>query len=273
MSKYGIHKDVWRVVVFGREEAPYRIALAASMCPAILGELTEQSEEDSEGFVVWTPYRSLHEAENSMVARECHDRSASVVIRNALAKWAMAQTDPETAIQSLAKWDRKLGVWCAAAVAETVLKYVLVGSIRPRIAIETSRAWVLGRATVQQLRLVQGDIAGGSAEAAAFCVAAGTSLEFTGSSSFLPGYAAFCAASAEEKAIALRSAVYPSVEEMAKSRNLATRRLRPVIADAIINYPTAEAIADSKGVVRSIAAPAAIGVVSGALAVFLSRHR
>jgi len=252
MSKYGIDKDVWRVVVFGKEEAPYRIALAASMCPAILGELTEQSEEDSEGFVVWMPYRSLHEAENSTVARECHDRSASVVIRNALAKWTMAQEDAEQALRSLSYWDRELASWCAMDAAQTAFKYRAKGGSRPRITIELAQRWVMGRTSERQVR---NDV--GAANAAYY--AASNSFK-AGSDRSDAGYAAYWAAQAA--AYASGASFLDSKWEAARDAELV--RLREVIAGAIMSYPTSDTTA-SGGLVggRTLVAGAA-GLLIGA---------
>ena len=47
---------------------------------------------------------------------------------------------------------RKQIVFAACACAETALKYVKPGEDRPRKAIETTRAWVRGEATLEEVR-------------------------------------------------------------------------------------------------------------------------
>lgn len=42
-------------------------------------------------------------------------------------------------------------VLCACDIAETVLRYVPAGEDRPKIAIETTRRWVRGEATISEL--------------------------------------------------------------------------------------------------------------------------
>src|ERR1017187_8866143 len=47
---------------------------------------------------------------------------------------------------------RKQGVLGACACAETALKYVPKGELRPAKAIEIARAWTRGKATIEQVR-------------------------------------------------------------------------------------------------------------------------
>ena len=56
---------------------------------------------------------------------------------------------------------RKQLVLAACACAETALKYVPEGELRPKKAIEMARKWARGKATIQQVRE-----AAGAAEAA-----------------------------------------------------------------------------------------------------------
>ena len=48
--------------------------------------------------------------------------------------------------------DRKVLVLCACDVAETALKHIPDGEDRPAKAIEAARAWVDGKATIQEVR-------------------------------------------------------------------------------------------------------------------------
>lgn len=107
--------------------------------------------------------------------REFIDDSAqswllSGTLRNAIADCVATQTDARLVLRELTKVDRRLGVWCGAAVAETALRFVPAGEARPRAAIETARAWVHGLATANDCRRAS-DVAR-AADAAAYADAA-----------------------------------------------------------------------------------------------------
>ena len=88
---------------------------------------------------------------------------------------------------------RKQIVLAACACAETALRYVKPGEDRPRIAIETARAWVRGEASIEDVRLARknADAADAAADAAAYAAAA---------AAYAGAYAAAAAAYAAEDA-------------------------------------------------------------------------
>jgi len=60
---------------------------------------------------------------------------------------------------------RRQIVLAACACAETALKYVKPGEDRPRVAIETARAWVRGDASVEDVRVARKNAAAAYAAA------------------------------------------------------------------------------------------------------------
>ena len=269
MSKYGISKDAWMAVVGKRKVTPALVTLAASLCPEILKEKTLASSVDEKGKVTWMPFASLAAAEQSDIAIECHGDNASIVIRNALAEWTMSHKDAEVPLRALAKWDRKLGVWCACAVAETALKHVPAGEDRPRIAIWTTRQWILGRATIDNVRNAY------SASSAA-ATAAYTAYAYTAA------YAAYSASSAAaaSAAYANHAAAYAAAASAAAAgwpgqtriRNAELARLCEVIAQAIINYPTDEMVEPSRGLSTGMIAAGVAGALIAASLMRASRQ-
>jgi len=160
MNTFGIDPRVWKAVVGSQEPTPDLVALAASMCPEVANDGMSRKEWDAlsakerdklkaEISFTWEPHASLFSTESSDIASQCNVPSAQV--RNALAQWTMAQRNASDALESLGQWDRKLGVWCACAVAETVLQYVPAKENAPGIAIKTARDWVEGYATDKEL--------------------------------------------------------------------------------------------------------------------------
>jgi len=68
-----------------------------------------------------------------------------------IAQWAMTQADVLSALLSLVTYDRRLGVWCTCQVVRDALRFVPASERRPRVAIETTEAWVMGRASTKQV--------------------------------------------------------------------------------------------------------------------------
>jgi len=275
MSKYGISKDVWMAVVGKRKVTPALVTLAASLCPEILKEKTLASSVDEKGKVTWMPFASLHSTEQSDIAVECHGDNASIVIRNALAEWTMSHKDAEVPLRALAIWDRKLGVWCACAVAETALKHVPAGEDRPRIAIWTTRQWILGRATIDDVRKAY---SASSAAASAAYTAYATNAA-SAAYAYAASAAAYAAAAYSASAYAASAAAYAANAAAADGSPGQTRisnaelaRLCEVVADAIINYPTDEMVEPSRGVAgRNVLVAGALGAALGAGAMHIAR--
>jgi len=263
---YGIDKRVWRAI--GRPAAgPALVALAASVCPQLLDQ----------GLKLTLP-KSLADIERSDLAVECHGDSADRVIRNALAAWAETfdcyGIGADRSIRSLAHWDLKLGVWCAAAVAETALQYVPDGEDRPRNAIEAARAWTVGRARVSEVRKAQLSLrdmgsratfsratfgSHASASMAAFFVMESvTSGDFmtqeysTGNAAV---YAALAASSARDT-----------------NENVERQNLSLTVAAAIMSFPTGDIVA-SRGLSSRTLIAGAAGLAMGAGIMRIARRR
>jgi hypothetical protein len=67
-------------------------------------------------------------------------------LRGVLTEWIMEQENGENAIYLITNWDKRLGVWLAAAVAETALRFVPASEERPARAVQAARDWVYGSA-------------------------------------------------------------------------------------------------------------------------------
>ena len=90
---------------------------------------------------------------------------------------------------------RKQIVLAACACAETALRYVKPGEDRPRIAIETARAWVRGEASIEDVRLARKNAYAAAAAYAAYAAAYAAAA-----------YAAYAAAAAYDAAAAYAAA-------------------------------------------------------------------
>ena len=98
--------------------------------------------------------------------------------------WLQGQTDADQAWQTCERpdwmiWyaarrniDRKILVRIACDCARTVLRFVPEGEDRPRIAIETTERWIVGEATIEEVRKARTDAADAYAAAAAAADAA-----------------------------------------------------------------------------------------------------
>ena len=104
--------------------------------------------------------------------------------------------------------DRKLVVLAACDCAETALRYVPNGEDRPRVAIETARAWCDGRATIKQVQAAA-DAADAAATDAAYAAA----------------YAAADAATAAYDAAAAYAASDAGIISRAHSAKLVRKRI------------------------------------------------
>jgi len=287
---------VWRAVLGKRKATPGLVALAASACPEILGEAisrkqyAELSGSDKwdalrNGAVVWNQHDSLAETESSVVAVQCG--TSAVQIRNALAEWVMAQKEARTALELIAKWDRKLGLWCACAVAESCLMLIPTGTNQARVAIETGRAWLLGDATFEDM-LKASEATKDTATELARSDADLRRRKFRGYYSAF--YAASCAidsvlrsatsgpayagASVTYASTAYASSIVGSDSEYPRwklEQAAEMVRLRDVVAQGVISYPSSEMINPSGGITRSAVGAAVVGAIIGAGAMHLAR--
>jgi len=259
MNSYGIDPQVWAKVA-GRSASratPALVALAASICPELLNE-----------GIHWKPYDSLTKTEDSRIAQQCG--TSYLQVRNALAAWVMAQPYADRPLGDLARWDLRLGVWCACAVAEAALKRIPGSHPRPRGAIETARLWVMGLATIDQVR-VAANLTDTEDEAG---------LPRIVNDVYNSALAASFATYSKDSEVAARAVDYAAdvVAESSGSldweryRVTALRGLREVVAEAIINYPTSDVIRPSQGLANSTLAAGFAGVALGATAMHFAKR-
>ncbi len=163
-----------------------------------------------------------------------------------ISQWVTSRRSADSAIREIAQYDRRLGVWCAAQLARTVLRAVPKGEGRPLIAVETAERWVIGEATAQQCR----DAASSSAAAAAdmpfrsaqssthaayaAARAAKTAVEHQ---SFASGTASSAAYAADMAAYYMDKSPSLSQAEFKALRIADGRRLLEALADACLSYP------------------------------------
>jgi hypothetical protein len=139
MNPYGIDPKVWQAVI--ADEAPTlpRVMFAAALDPLLIHDLDEIPEPQS--------------LIDCIRLAEMGTRGdLNQYLRGVLAEWIMEQKYAETSIRPIAQWDQRLGVWLAAAAAETALRFVPKGEERPARAVQAARDWVYGLATVRDVR-------------------------------------------------------------------------------------------------------------------------
>lgn len=90
----------------------------------------------------------------------------------ALHDWVLEQSDAREVLRTIARADRRVGVWLACACARTALRYVSAGEDKPRLAIETAERWVRGLATEHECRKAAAYAAARAAASAASAYAA-----------------------------------------------------------------------------------------------------
>lgn len=139
--------------------------------------------------------------------------------------------------------DHKLGVWVACACACEALKHVTRGENRPRIAIETAKAWVRGEATHEQVREARDAASSAhyaaeatSAANAAYYTAYAASTSNTSNAADAAAYAAAYAAYASYAYVASDDAAYAYVSDAADAA-AELRRLVSVIARSLQTFP------------------------------------
>jgi len=289
MNISGIDKRVWKAVVVDqlaakgqRTAGPALVALAASACPELL-------DEDIE----WKPYASLLLTERSDIAHQCG--TPELQIRNVLGEWVMSQESARTALEGLARWDKKLSVWCSCAVSESALEYVPAGIDVDTAfeAIETTRAWVRGRAGLKKVKSAganavdsdafleavseyQRSYIGASASertshkvyhAVLSCFDSSRAAWSTSVGAYEKTSASHAASAATAHTVSFGMTGWNS------RHDLEMRRLRKVVAAAIISYPSGDTIA-SRGLAANRALAAGLaGAALGASAMYAIKSR
>jgi hypothetical protein len=127
---------------------------------------------------------------------------------------------------------RKQIVLAACACAETALKFVKPGEDRPRLAIETARAWTRGEATIEDVR---------RARAAAVAAAAAYSADAAATAAYSAAYttATATAAYSDDAAAAAAAAAYTTATA-AYSADAAARTEARMLCLAIIRRELGE---------------------------------
>ena len=158
-----------------------------------------------------------------------------------VAQWVMTQADARPALRALIAYDRRLGVWGACQVAREALSYVFVGEDRPRIAIETTEAWVVGRASIEQVRQ-SAAAANAAAVSAAYATSAAAwaaaAAANAAADAAYAAYAATAAACATAAAAAAADAAYAyGSAKWNAARDAELIRFREVVANACMTFP------------------------------------
>ena len=161
-----------------------------------------------------------------------------------MAQWVMRFKEANVALQSLIRYDRKLGAWCVCQVAREALRFVPNGELRPLVAIETTEAWTLGKGTIEEAKEAYADIdeyanSYESNYSPQSSFAANAALEAAGSASHTNTPAAEYAAKLATFAAAnAAAAIFPfSSPDRSKKRESELDRFREVVANACMTFP------------------------------------
>jgi len=143
-----------------------------------------------------------------------------------LSQWAMTTGRADDALRVLTMWDRRFGVWCACQVAREALRFVPKDEQRPLRAIETAEAWVVGKATTDDVR----SASAAAADAYAYAAYAATYG------------AAYAVAAADDAASAARFAAYRAADAAGASASAAANvselaHLCTIVSDACLSFP------------------------------------
>jgi hypothetical protein len=161
------------------------------------------------------------------------------------AQWTMQQKRAGAAIRKIITWDRLVGVWCACQIAREALRFAPEDEARPRIAIETTERWVVGDATIEEVRAAADAAfaaAADAADAAAFAADAAAAADAADAAAF----AAYAAATAADAAYAAYAAATAAANAAVgrsrgqvwdRARNAELLRLREVVAEACLTFP------------------------------------
>jgi hypothetical protein len=210
----------------------------------------------------------VEETPHSMGAFELAGGSKAVsAALQTTAEWTMRQHVADDAILQIAKWNSRLGVWCACQVAREALRYVIPGEERPRIAIETAERWVWVGATTEELRVAYtaardanydaadlGDAQADdpsayatyrassyAAESASFAVGCASAVDdaddFVREAVYTVHAVASASSSAAEAVYAARTGTSISDPSWIRQNGEERARLREVIANACMTFP------------------------------------
>jgi hypothetical protein len=152
-----------------------------------------------------------------------------------IAQWVMTDKNASSALSTLTDWDKRFGVWCACAVARTLLRFVPEGELLPLRAIETAEAWSIGKASIKDCR---------AAVTAAFD-AAEAAYRNDNAAAAEAAYAAADVADAAAETAVFAAADIETVCARAANANSTTDaeyadeliRLREVVANACMTFP------------------------------------
>jgi hypothetical protein len=151
------------------------------------------------------------------------------------AQWTMQQKKADAAIRQIITWDRRVGVWCACQVAREALRFVPEGEVRPRIAVETAERWVVGDATIEEVRAAR-DAARAAIAAAAYVTAyAATAATSAADAANAAAYLADAAADAA--AYSAATAGLRRGQDWVRAKDAELVRLREVIANSCLTFP------------------------------------
>jgi len=123
--------------------------------------------------------------------------------------------------------DRKIIVRIACDCARTVLRFVPEGEDRPRLAIETTERWLVGEATIEEVRSARADAAYAVAGAAAYAAAVAYAVAVA---------AAYAADAADAAAVAAAYAVDAAdadAADAAAARKAATTQMCGIVRQYI----------------------------------------
>ena len=137
--------------------------------------------------------------------------------------------DAYKALDWLANLNRRLGVWCACAVARESLRFVPKGELRPQRAIQTTENWVRGIATRKQVRKAAYAAAKSASDGSGS--AAGAAYAAAGA-----GYAVFLGKSWTSMTAAYAADAFPSAGYKT-TMEAELRRFIDVVVEAIMTLP------------------------------------
>lgn len=146
--------------------------------------------------------------------------------KTCISEWAFREPS-QHALLTLAGWDPRLAVWCAAACAERALPFVPEGEERPKQAIEAARACVRGEISVSAAFDASED-----AFSAADQAGADGKTEASAAAACMASAAAAYAATGPRKI-----AIYARAAVNAKKAGVEEAHLRQAIAKAIETFP------------------------------------
>jgi len=142
------------------------------------------------------------------------------------------------------KIKRELVVLAACGCAETALQYVPFGEKRPKVAIETARAWCRGEATLDEVK----EAAGAAADAATVAYAVAALAPDAAHDAALAAHAAALAAlTAHAAVVAALAAAEVAYSAASVAARAAASKEHAEIVRGIIKYEIVEAEMKQRG--------------------------